>query len=472
MRMRYDVIFGNPPFQNNLTRNKTQHKLWKEFTIKALDEWLAEGGYLCWITPQSWGSPSNKILKLFKKYALIHVDLDTRDFFPHIGSSFSQYKIQKKTEDLPTTSFIQDNQEFKFKLSPNILYIPNDFCRESINIHEKVMFKPHETFDVGYDYVTCHNVIRHAEKLNNKKIITTRACLETELTKTQKEKAEKKLASLLEKQKTINISVSEKRTSQHIHPLLHTNKKTWYSSIRQDFAGKKKVMWSRSGYTKPFYDDGKLGCTDMGYYIIVSDDLQGQRLAHYLNSPLMQYVFRTAKWSGFGNEIVFSRIPKISLDRDFTNEDYYELFSLSESEKKYLLTPTAKKKTKKVNKSETKGNERIKHLGEVFTPQELVCNMMEQVPLTVWESEEKTFLDPACGNGNFLVEILRTRLAHGVGLIPALKTLYGVDIMKDNILESRKRLLDICSEHGHAQESAESIINNNIFVADALNYPL
>jgi len=42
--MRYDVIFGNPPFQNNLTRNKTQHKLWKEFTIKALDEWLAEGG--------------------------------------------------------------------------------------------------------------------------------------------------------------------------------------------------------------------------------------------------------------------------------------------------------------------------------------------------------------------------------------------------------------------------------------------
>ena len=56
--------------------------------------------------------------------------------------------------------------------------------------------------------------------------------------------------SLLKKN---NSSLSKIKTQTHIYPVFHTNKQTWYSSILQSFAHKKKVLWTRSGYQKPFY---------------------------------------------------------------------------------------------------------------------------------------------------------------------------------------------------------------------------
>lgn len=51
-----------------------------------------------------------------------------------------------------------------------------------------------------------------------------------------------------------------------------------------------------------------------------------------------------------------------------------------------------------------KSKERVKEHAEVFTPSWLVKDMCDTIPSEIWENIESTFLEPACGNGNFLVE--------------------------------------------------------------------
>jgi type I restriction-modification system DNA methylase subunit len=105
---------------------------------------------------------------------------------------------------------------------------------------------------------------------------------------------------------------------------------------------------------------------------------------------------------------------------------------------------------------------RVKELGEVFTPAALVSEMLDKLAADCW-LPHKTWLEPSCGTGNFLVQILQRKLAAGHPPLQALSTIYGVDIMEDNIQIARARLLEMCPVAG-----AEAIINKNIVVADAL----
>jgi hypothetical protein len=93
---------------------------------------------------------------------------------------------------------------------------------------------------------------------------------------------------------------------------------------------------------------------------------------------------------------------------------------------------------------EQKRKKRQKQTAEVFTPPSLVNDMLNKLPKSVW-FKNKTFCDPACGNGNFLIWILLRKIAKGHKPLEALKTVYGADIMRDNIQECRLRLLKVIS---------------------------
>ena len=466
--MKFDVVFGNPPFQDNNNKKKTQHKLWIDFTVNSVNEWMHEGGYLCWITPQSWGSPSNKVLDVLKENDVISMNMDTKAHFPDIGSSFSHYLIKKGNSSI-ATNFVLDGDSFSFALENEVFYIPNDFCKRSINIHKKVMFSSHKKLAIKHDYVTCHNVIRRAFINHDKKVDAKKQKLKTLTDQTKIHECQQKIKHLLESRNKIVITVSENKTKQHTYPILHTNKSIWYSSIKQDFADKKKVMWSRSGYTKPFYDDGELGCTDMGYYVLVSSEDKGRRLVKFLNSKLMKYIFKTAKWSGFGNEKVFKAIPEIDLPSDFDDEWIYNYFDISSEEKQYIENYSPRKKSKTVKKtSETKNKQRVKNHGEVFTPLELVREMIDMVPTEIWEDSTKEFIDPACGNGNFLIEIFVKRIESNVPPELAAETLYGVDIMEDNVSEARERIVSYCRKNNLYTHRISDILSRNIVLSNAL----
>jgi hypothetical protein len=106
---------------------------------------------------------------------------------------------------------------------------------------------------------------------------------------------------------------------------------------------------------------------------------------------------------------------------------------------------------------------RVKSTGEVFTPGAAVSQMLDQVPEELFSNPAKNALDPACGDGNWLAEVLWRKLVNGIDFEVALKTIYGVDLMNDNVIECKKRLL--CG-----RTELTDIVNLNIVCADSLRY--
>ena len=106
---------------------------------------------------------------------------------------------------------------------------------------------------------------------------------------------------------------------------------------------------------------------------------------------------------------------------------------------------------------------RVKATGEVFTPTPLVQEMLNQLPAEVFTDPTKTFLDNSCGDGQFLGEVLIRKMENGSTFEEALSTIYGVDMMPDNVEECRRRLL--CG-----REDLRHIVERNIVCHDALTY--
>ncbi|MBR5591600.1 MAG: SAM-dependent DNA methyltransferase [Kiritimatiellae bacterium] len=136
-----------------------------------------------------------------------------------------------------------------------------------------------------------------------------------------------------------------------------------------------------------------------------------------------------------------------------------------------------------------KSRKRVQDHGEVFTPSWLVSDMCD---LVVQECEriDSRFLEPACGDGNFLTEVLRRKLntvqrLYGrdalnfeVYSILAVTSLYGVDLLLDNVTRCRERLYQQWEEVylPHATSLKEGcctavkkILELNILCGDALS---
>lgn len=106
---------------------------------------------------------------------------------------------------------------------------------------------------------------------------------------------------------------------------------------------------------------------------------------------------------------------------------------------------------------------RIKSRGEIFTPTSLVQEILDNFPQDLFTDPTKTFIDPTCGDGQFLGEVLIRKVQNGIDFKTALESIYGIDIMFDNVLLCRKRLL--CG-----QLQYKKIVERNIVCYDALDF--
>lgn len=113
--------------------------------------------------------------------------------------------------------------------------------------------------------------------------------------------------------------------------------------------------------------------------------------------------------------------------------------------------------------TQIKSKKRVADHGEVFTNEREINAMLDLVKAQS-QSLSARFLEPACGTGNFLVEILRRKLAtaahlaaqkpkkwrntyHATFATQALCSIYGVELLFDNAAECRVRLLDIATTY-------------------------
>ena len=104
-----------------------------------------------------------------------------------------------------------------------------------------------------------------------------------------------------------------------------------------------------------------------------------------------------------------------------------------------------------------RSQERIKETGEVFTPTKLVKEMLDSLNID-WENppQDKKFLDPTCGNVQFLVELAKRGIP--------VNMIYGLDLMEDNIKTCHRRLKEI---YGDTDE-VNFHLNRNVIQGDAL----
>ena len=106
---------------------------------------------------------------------------------------------------------------------------------------------------------------------------------------------------------------------------------------------------------------------------------------------------------------------------------------------------------------------RVKATSEIFTPTDLVQEVLDKLPPEEFVDPSRTFLDNSCGDGQFLSEVLIRKIQNGIDFETALGTIYGVDMMMDNVQLCRERLL--CG-----REDLRHIVETNIVCHDALTY--
>lgn len=144
----------------------------------------------------------------------------------------------------------------------------------------------------------------------------------------------------------------------------------------------------------------------------------------------------------------------------------------------------------KKKQNQVKSKQRVSDFGEVYTAKAQVDAMLDLVK-SECNKVDSTFLEPACGNGNFLVEILSRKLVvvrkkfgkiqkdYEINMLIALGSIYGIDILPDNCEESRKRMYDILEKEykkkfkkdidENVLESAKYILSQNIIAGDGLS---
>ncbi len=301
---KFDIVLGNPPYQSMHTetqRKAKNHNLWSVFTKKGFDL-VDEKGFLLYVTPPAWMSPSSKLLsEIFLKNQLHFVNInECSRHFRGVGSLFSYYLIEKTPIYAPTR-FVYD---FKggskimaqkgtsiYQLHPGIKFIPQLPTPEAFSILEKTVFSERPKFNISYD--------SDLHKFTKKALL------------------------------------SEIRNETFKFKVIHTPSQMLWSSRPHKNQNRIKVFIPLTTYFESVMV-GTYGNTQGMGYMLCKNYEEAEAVKKILLSPLYRFIANITRWSNFNVPMVVQSLPTYPLGKDLDEKSISSYFELNKKETEIL----------------------------------------------------------------------------------------------------------------------------------------
>jgi hypothetical protein len=250
--MKFDVIVGNPPYNNDKGDKKgnTCNPLWNLFVEHAITKLLNDNGLLLFVHPPLWRKPEHKLWKLMKKYQLhflkIYSTEESSKMF-NCSTKVDYYLLQKK--DAYKDTIIIDEKGIKSKITVHDKpFIPNFYIEEVYNVFSGKT-------DVIYDCSYHHYTQQHVK--------------------------------------------SEKNEEYNLPCIYLVNKKGikyYYSNKNIGHFGIHKVIIPMGSYIPILDETGQYGMCEVAFAIPIKDKEYGESLMKFLTSDNFRRILSACKW--------------------------------------------------------------------------------------------------------------------------------------------------------------------------------
>lgn len=313
IKMQFDVIVGNPPYQEPGATG--DNKLYLRFISKSM-VLTKENGFLCFVTPkkgiENILSPSKNRNYFPNKKKICYLALDTPAKYFKVGSSFcyfliennQNYNFETKVEFQSTNGEIQyvNLNLYNFKK------LPKQLDQKTLNILNKTVFTGERTFD-----------FKTMLRPNNKNYFRIR--------KKQLQKG------------TVKKTLQDDFSYKIMDTLKLKGNTEYYLNYPLDAHSKMKVLISKGGSVPcPFFDEnGEYSASDNILYLEVNNSADGINLVNFINSKLLSFLMNTlTKGSDMDYSWSICNIKQIPLELLDDNEKIYNFYNLTEEEVKII----------------------------------------------------------------------------------------------------------------------------------------
>lgn len=281
--MKFDVVIGNPPYQND-TKSGSE-SLWIKFVKKSYDL----SNIVCFVTPKTWcnltkDSYDKKLFNIFKNH-LQYVNLSDYlgdKYFKGIGSTFSYYIINKNKKN---SGFTVEKDGDNYELNYNeIEWIPNNLSQTTLDILKKTLWSKEKKIKGQFEEITGYR--------KGGKFITDNGLYKVSNTSAQ------------------------------------YSKELWiYTNTPQTIIDKPKVIFSDSGYNKPYFDCGEINLGHHSRAFFVNNEQEANELINFLHGDIVKFFINTMVPTGIS--IGFEKFAKY-IPNNFKG------INLTETEMKYI----------------------------------------------------------------------------------------------------------------------------------------
>lgn len=279
----YDLIVANPPYSGGGNKNRSISNDFIELAINLLNK----KGYLCFITPNNWMTYNNNnttLKKLLNEGTFLIIDNDAKQYFPQIGSSFVIIVWQKNVFNNKTkiiNTFLKKNKYKNVLIPNNIPFIPLYISQNIISVIQKAISVDENGFKYRCD-------LHH---FTHKKFL------------------------------------SKKQSKKYLYETIHTPKKKYYASKKQEIYNKWLIIIPLTTYFIPYIKYHVNTTQSVGYYAF-DNRKKAEIFMKKLNADYIKVIVHITRYGNFNNIMVLKHII-IDKHIKFSNSEKKEIKKLA-----------------------------------------------------------------------------------------------------------------------------------------------